>query len=414
MSKLFSRPLTFFIIIAFIFLVLRFFNIQNSINYGSDAARDFLVTWNMYVDKHPVLIGPPSEYTVNGRQFFFGPAPYYIILPALLVGDWDPLSVSYYVIFLNLAALLISLIILNKNIKEKTIIYSFALFCTVTPGIVTYTQSYWNPYFMFPVSLLLVALIVKSRVKKTNNLIFLLIGFLFGLGLQFHYSFIFAIILSCVWLFFGQKTKLQPLLLLLAGFVIGFSPLILFELRNHFYNLNTMLLVMTHPSNAGTGFIFNTFYFISLFPFFFYWLAVMLKKVMKQAPAFIYIFWTIYIVWSLFIIVSPHSYALSYPDAKQLARRIEQDNPKNFNVVDQLTRDNRATPIRYLLTVDGFMPQGVTDYSDIQTLYIYSKQPLPILLKNPIYEIKSFLPFSKVKTEKVSDKIHLYKLTKNK
>src|ERR1700722_20127228 len=220
MPKFFSRPITFFLLISLFFLILRLFNLPSAVNFGSDAARDFLVTWNMYVTRHPVLIGPPSEYAFNGRQFFFGPAPYYLILPALLIGQWDPLAVSYYLIFLNLAIFIISLIILNKNIKEKSIMYYFALFYIFTPSVVADTQSYWNPYFMLPVSLLLVALIAKNKAKKQSLSCNLLIGFLFGLGLQFHYSFIFAIIVSCIWLYWGKKVVLREIGLLVGGFVI--------------------------------------------------------------------------------------------------------------------------------------------------------------------------------------------------
>jgi hypothetical protein len=239
-----------------------------------------------------------------------------------------------------------------------------------------------------------------------------LIGFIFGLGLQFHYSFIFAIIVSCVWLFFGKKADVRTIGLLLGGFVIGFFPLILFELRNHFYNLNTIFLILTHATGTKTGFTFNTFYLLSLLPFFIYLLSIILGKLDKVTHAIKYIFFAIYIAWSLFVILSPHIFALSYPDAEQIAQAIELDHPKNFNIADQLTGDNRATSVRYLLTVDGYQPQEVTNYSGIATLYIYSKRPLDDLVKNPIYEIKSFLPFKSIKTQKTADNIRLYMLKK--
>jgi hypothetical protein len=114
----------------------------------------------------------------------------------------------------------------------------------------------------------------------------------------------------------------------------------------------------------------------------------------------------------MFVIFTPHSYSLSYLDSKQLATEIEEDNPKNFNIADQLTGDNRATILRYLLTVQRFAPQGVTEYTNVKTLFIYANVPLSILLKNRVYEIKSFLPFKSVSTSEISDHIFLYKLRK--
>ncbi len=128
MRTYFSRHVIFLLLVSLLFLALRFIHLPQSVNFGSDAARDFLVVWNMYITKHPVLIGPPSEYAFNGRQFFFGPAPYYLILPALVIGHWNPLAVSYFLIFLNLSVLLLALIILNKCIKEKKVLYSLPFF----------------------------------------------------------------------------------------------------------------------------------------------------------------------------------------------------------------------------------------------------------------------------------------------
>src|SRR6266567_3168727 len=147
----------FFTVILILFIGLRFFHLTDVMNFGSDQGRDFLAVWNIYSTKQITLIGPPSEYTVYGHQFFFGPAPYYLILPSLILGNWDPLFVSYFLILLNAGVLLFTLLILNKYIKNRTAILLFALFCTVTPIFVTYSQSYWNPYFMLPTSTLLLA-----------------------------------------------------------------------------------------------------------------------------------------------------------------------------------------------------------------------------------------------------------------
>src|SRR5258708_33069650 len=78
------------IILVVIFIGIRLVHLPESIGFGSDEGRDFLTAWNIYTNKQLKLIGPPSEFTVNGREFYFGPAPYYVILPILVVGNWDP------------------------------------------------------------------------------------------------------------------------------------------------------------------------------------------------------------------------------------------------------------------------------------------------------------------------------------
>lgn len=401
-----------FINYAFLFLLLlyigiRFIHLPQSIGFGSDEGRDFLTTYNIYTHRQLTLIGPPSEFTINGRQFFFGPAPYYFILPALVLGNWNPLAVSYFLIFLNAGVLVTTLLILNKYIKDKLILYVFAILLAVTPLFVQYTRSYWNPYFMLQVSTLLVGLLVASKYKNQLRY-FGLIGFLLGLSMQFHYSFIFAIAVTILWLLLNKTLNFKNSIVVILGFIIGASPLILFDLRNHFYNIQTFLLVL-RGGTIHSGFAFNTFYFISLFPFLVFLLSVILAKLNKYLVALALGVYVIICVWS---VVTYPSYILNLPELQRIAGIIENDKPTNFNIVDQLTTDNRALALRYLLTVQGNAPLGVIDYSSAKSLYIYSNVPLPNLLKNPVYEIKSFLPFKTEKTWSATHGIYIYRLGK--
>src|SRR5476649_2091016 len=95
-----SNRFYLYLALIFLFICIRFIHLPQSFNFGSDEGRDFLATWNMYTHRQVTLIGPPSEFTIHGRAFFFGPAPYYMILPALVLGNWNPLFVSYFLIFL--------------------------------------------------------------------------------------------------------------------------------------------------------------------------------------------------------------------------------------------------------------------------------------------------------------------------
>jgi hypothetical protein len=410
----FSRfVVVFFSILLLFFIGIRLVNLPDVINFGADAGRDFLVVWNIYTTKHLALIGPPSEYTINGREFFFGPAPYYIILPALLIGNWDPIFVSYLLIVINLSVLAISLVILNKYIKEKSILYFFAIFCTFTPSFVTYAQSYWNPHFMLPTATLLLSLLAIVRYQSSRALLlFLLIGFLFGLGLQFHYSFILAILIGLVWIIVNKRLSIFNGSALLGGFIVGFSPIILFELRNGFYNLNTLFLVFTHNTNSQHNFVWQQFYGISVAPFIFLLLSLILTKIKNIHFLSAYILIGIYMLWSLQAIITAPRQELSYPTLKNMVTLIKNDNPSDFNIVDQLTKDNRAMALRYMLTTQGIIPMEVTEYPKAKTIYIYSKSPLNTLLIKPVWEIKSFVPFTKVTEQEVSKDIFIYKAEK--
>lgn len=407
-----SFPSRLFILLFLVlFIGIRLINLPQAIGFGSDEGRDFLTAWKIYENKQLAILGPPSQYSVHGRAFFFGPAPYYVILPALIVGNWNPMSVSYYLILLNAAALLFCLSRLKKHVKDPVILLLFAFFCTVTPSAITYTRSYWNPYFMFTVSLFLLPLFFESKYQKVQNtLFFCFIGFLFGLGLQFHYSFIFAILLGLIWLLKNKKLTPVSMMILFGGFIIGFLPVIAYELTHQFYNLRTIWFVFTSPAGPQNDFKINgLYYFISLVPFVFFLLSVGLSKIRGML---LWAFLGIYSLWSFSTLLKVHHSVLDYSTLVQLSRSIEEDNPHDFNVVDQLTRDNQAMALRYMLTVHGFAPHKEGDYSSVHTIYIYSQEPLDKLLQNPIYEIKSFLPYSIVKKWRIENDINIYKLEK--
>lgn len=398
-------------LIVFLFLFLRFVNLSEAINFGSDAGRDFLAVWNIVETQHPTLIGPPSQYTIEGREFFFGPASYYVILPALLIGNWEPLVVSYFLILLNLVALLVSLLLINNAMKQKLVVVLFGLFCTITPEMITYAQSYWNPYLMLPISTLLVGLLVGAK-KFRSGMFFITIGALFGLGLQFHYSFIFAIIVSLVWLIVIRRLSLHAAISITGGFVVGFLPVLLFELRNNFYNLNTLILVITDMKAIQNSNGFPTYYLISLLPFIFFLFACLLVQVRTRSNILFFFCLSLFVLLVAYGWMNFPSPQIRYPLLKQMVSIIQKDKPANFNIVDQATRDNRASALRYLLTVKGLEAKGATDYASPTTLYIYSKRPLTELLKNPVWEIKSFLPFKDVKVWELEDNFFLYRLNK--
>lgn len=408
-----SKRKILLLLLFLLFIGIRLFHLSERVDFGPDQGRDFLVTYQIYLDKQIKLIGPPSEYTLYGRQFFFGPAPYYFILPALLMGQWNPLSVSYFIIFLNFAVLIIAVILLNKYLKEKLIVYAFTFLCCVTPLFVEYSQSYWNPYFMLPISLLLVPLLTMSKYKPSNSLIFfIIIGFIFGLGMQFHYSFIFAVILGVIWLMVNKKITIKSSLSLSVGFVLGFLPLIIFELRNNFYNTNTFLLLLQSSTHVHTDFSLHAFYFISVLPFFFFILSWVVVERFRVDHNLLYAGLIVYALISILIISFQHTPSLSYSTLKQISQVIHQDHLTEFNIVDQLTGDNRAMALRYLLTVDNSEPLSVTEYPKVKLLYVYSREPIALLLKNPVWEISS----AKIKTVtqiwRINKDIYLYKLTK--
>ncbi len=406
-----GKTFVFFVVIGLVFIGIRLINLPQVLEFSSDQGRDFLNVWRIYHEKKVAVIGPPSQYSIQGRQFFFGPAPYYVILPALIAGKWDPLVVSYFLILLNAGVLFVSLLIFSSYVKDKTILYLFALFYTFTPALVQYTRSYWNPYFMLATATFLLALLFMSRYRS-SVLFFGFLGVVFGLGLQFHFSFFFAIGLSMVWLFLYGKLNLASLMSLFMGFCIGFLPLIVYDVFKDFYNLRTLFIVFTNGSAASSTFKLHPFYFISLVPFGLMFVSFLLSQLRNKQKLILYGLVSTIMIWSLASILPVQPSALNYPSLQTLSKVIEIDQPAQFNIVDQLTLDNRAMALRYFLTINGYEPMGVTDYPQARTLYIYTKENINTILAHPIWEIASGQPYIETTHVATVNGIDLYKLQK--
>lgn len=410
-ENVFRYGLLVICISVLLFVAVRLIALPERMGFGSDAGRDFLTVLTMVQTKVPKLIGPPSEYSLHGRQFYFGPAPYYVILPALVISHGDPLVVSYFLIGLNALIFFITLSVLGKTIRSPVTVTCFALLCIMTPAVVTYTRSYWNPHFMFAISMLLLTLLIK-RTFFNNQLYFFTIGLLFGVGIQFHYAFIFAVAVSMIWMIVERQLSVRVCCFLAGGLVIGILPLVLFELRSNFYNTRTFVAVMTNLDNTHTPFVPHTFYFISLIPFAFFVVSHALGYIHGRYRILPYAILVLYIIAAIAKTVLPVDEPLPYASVTEMADIIAHDRPENFNVVDQLTRDNRAMSLRYLVTIRGYTPRAVDDYSQSQILYVYTDTPLAQLLDHPVYEMQSVTPIHTIGVWHTKNGITLYKLMK--
>lgn len=402
-----------------LFIFLRLLYLPESFGFGSDAGRDYLRIWELIQNREFTLIGPPSQYSARGMQFFFGPAPYYVLAPALVLVNWEPLRSAYYLIFVNASALLISAIFLQKAKQRKFLIYTFVLLNVITPILIQYSRVYWNPYLMLPISTVTACLLVFISHKKIPSVWwFLVLGILGGIGLQMHYSFVITMIVSIVWLLVVKKLSLYFLVWYVAGFILGFCPIIAFELRNNYHNTRAIFAYLQNANTVASTFNFSHYYFVSLAPFnllFVAWLTAKLKNMFFAAA---YAMLILYVFFSFRIMLVPPIQAFdmqenwNYSDLKTTSMIITSDDPQNFNIVDQLTGDNRAMALRYLLTINGFQPNGVESYANSKILYIYSKQPLEFLLENPAYELQNADKFSLESSWTINDEVTLYKLVK--
>lgn len=244
LSKLQAFLLVFLISITIFF---RFWQIRDYVVFLGDEGRDMLIMRNMILEKRPVFLGPTAS--VGG--FYLGPIYYWISTPFLALTLFDPVGPSIMIAIFGAA----TVILIYKFLKEATSFYPafFAsLLYATAPLIVRYSRSSWNPNPL-PFFALLQIYFIYLAISKNRLKFFLLSGFCFGIAIQLHYLAIMLIPISALIIFVNSNYKKwsAAILLSIVGFLITFSPFLLFEIKHNFPNFRTILEFVTRDSTHG-------------------------------------------------------------------------------------------------------------------------------------------------------------------
>lgn len=234
------------ILIAILLLAafLRLYKISDYMTFLGDEGRDVLIVRDI-LKGNPTLLGPRS----SAADFFYGPIYYYFITPFLFLFNYDPVGPAIFVALLGVATVFLLYKAAKEMLGSEFAGLTAALLYAVSPLVIAYSRSSWNPNPLPFVSLLALYLLYKA-VQSKSLLLFLIIGFLLGISLQLQYLAFFLAVIITVFTFIGTwyVTKKIDLLMLIkryatifAGFVIGFSPFLAFEVRHGFPNLRTIL-----------------------------------------------------------------------------------------------------------------------------------------------------------------------------
>ncbi len=232
---------------------LRLYRIRDYQTFLGDEGRDVLVVYGI-LHGHPTLLGPVAS--VGG--FFLGPIYYYIMTPFLLLSRFDPVGPAVMVVLFALATIYLIYHVGREFFDEKAALIA-ALFFATSPVVVDATRSSWNPNIMPFFSLASLYCVYKAVERKSRKL-FLLTGFLLGIAIQLHYLatflgftvFIYVLIVS-----FRLKINwlqvVKNYLIMFAGFLIGFSPFLMFEVRHLFINTRNVIKFIFQSGDTGVG-----------------------------------------------------------------------------------------------------------------------------------------------------------------
>ncbi|MDO8638996.1 MAG: glycosyltransferase family 39 protein [Candidatus Daviesbacteria bacterium] len=410
MTKLLNEKILLVIFII-LFISIRSIHYPLFLNFSKDQALFSIEALNIDREKPIKLLGPPVSINFEGRQVFQGPAIYYFQLLFLKLGNFDPLTSSYLFMIFS-AFMILPLYYGMKLLVNKRVALALIIIYSLLPYYINYTRFFWNPNFQFslvPILVLLLGIFKQTRSK----LFFLLVSIFMGFLLQFHYQFIIIILGLLIYFFSVLKIKYTYLIIMIGGFSIGFFPLILFEIRNNFYNLQTTILYLNNPrTGQSINFSEISHYFLSLSIFSIIVLFSIFNKLNKLflVTLFIGLF-----IWSLVLYIPKPTQSFrtvknwNYLNEEIVYKTIKEESLSNFNVVN-LSYDTLALVQKYFLKRDS-NTIDFANYSNNKYLYVINSDTS--FMNNPAYEINTFKPSSIIKQWPINTHYNLYLLERN-
>jgi len=236
-----NKKINLFLIILVSFFALFFslLKLNKGYTFDWDQSDDASKVLSIIQQKKPLLIGPRVS---NDNGFFVGPYHYYYLLPFFLLTKGDPIAGTYAVIFINILTVIISFLLIRRISNQKTAILS-SFFISMCLNKICWSAMY------APLFAIIAFYICYQTINNKFNfpLAMFFAGFISNIHLV-QVSLVPIIILS----FFisKNKPKLKEIILGILFFCIPFIPLIVFDLRHDFLNLNKFSLMIFGSKNV--------------------------------------------------------------------------------------------------------------------------------------------------------------------
>ena len=245
-----KNPIEFWILLSILIIgaFMRLYKIDGYMTFLGDEGRDVIIVRRLLTEAHPPLIGPGTSI----GNMYLGPFYYYMMAPALLIAGFSPIGPAIQIALLGIFTVWFVWYI-GRTWFDKTVGLVAASLYAISPTIVTYSHSSWNPNIMPFFSLLSVYSVWKVW-KHQDYKWLVVLGFAFSGVIQSHYLGLLLVptlgifwLLSFwkVWKTKLQKTFVNKSLIGFGIFVILLSPLFFFDVRHNWMNTRAMYTFFT-------------------------------------------------------------------------------------------------------------------------------------------------------------------------
>ncbi|HVA96621.1 MAG TPA: glycosyltransferase family 39 protein [Candidatus Acidoferrales bacterium] len=259
----FSLSLLILIIILLLAAFMRLYMISDYMTFLGDEGRDVLIARDI-LHGHFTLLGPRA----SAGNFFTGPIYYYMMAPFLWLFNYDPVGPAVMVALFGVATVWLIYQAGRDFFDKKTGLIAAALYA-VSPLVITYSHSSWNPNVVPFFAFLTIYLLYKAVTTVRSWKYYVPVGFFLGICIELHYISLFLAVIVAVSLllmhrYLNGKILILPLikyyLQIFAGFLIGYAPFLAFEIRHGFPNTKTIISFITSDTTSQQYATYQNFY----------------------------------------------------------------------------------------------------------------------------------------------------------
>lgn len=416
LKKLLSKNnIIIFLVIVFA-LIVRFYNFPNRVNFGPEQARS-LVTSAKYIHEKPSLLG--QEYfraDGSGHKIYSGAVFNYLLVPVMLISNYDPVAITAFFTVLNLATGLVIYFVAKNKFNERTAIFSMILFL-FNDMMIYHSLFIWN-YNLLPVIGVITFYFLSKQNKKPKSRNILILGILsgFGTSLQLLYIFVaLAVYIVGIW---KSKNKFYDSAIFAGGAVFGNLPMVLFDIRHNFYNFTALWGYAINTLKGVSDASFSYYYLLPFWPIAALGAGYLLSKVYKFSKVIPFILLAIYVFINLNSAKVSFQKPLGMPeglvtaDIARASKIIALDANANFNVAEDVDFDKRAYILRYYVEyLYGKKPLGEEDYVNPPVVYALLEKGYNFE-KSRTWEIYAGAPYKIDLLSDIGACCGLYKLSK--
>lgn len=239
----------------------RLYKIDQYMTFLGDEGRDVIVVGRLLTDFDPILVGPGTSI----GNMYLGPLYYYMMAPALLLANFSPVGPAVMIALLGVATIFFvwyiarewfptSLKLRGASGKIHIGAIIAAGLYAITPVVIIYSRSSWNPNIM-PFFALLTIYSVWQFWEKHKFKWLIVSGISTAFVLQSHYIGLLLVpVIGLFWLLTlkhlrikkqGIKEFLSYTLYAAILFLVLMSPLVIFDARHGWRNFEAMKIFFT-------------------------------------------------------------------------------------------------------------------------------------------------------------------------